>query len=168
MGVLMPPNIPTQPTTDPLDSLLRQYLTTTAGLHTEAYEVVNRWYIYLNTLTDSLSNQIRPAQGKVGLEAVELAFETPVAGFQGNLFWQQYGNSILPLVQRDIVSQHLLTRYAGTKPDMAYTLTVMGSYTFIGLIVSLVQCDGLASWKEFELKFRETLDKNMMAHLNGS
>lgn len=161
----MPPNI--QNKTDPLDSLIRHYLTTEEGLHMDAYEVVLRWYTYLNALANSMGNQIKVDTKPIGLDAVEVAFETPVAGFQGNLFWQQHGMSILPMVQRDIVVHHLLTRFERDKHDLVYAFNVVGSYSFIGLVVSLVQRDGLVSWKEFELKFRQLLDKTAMEHVNA-
>ncbi len=164
----MPPNIPNQSHADPLQSLINRYLTVDGQIQTDALEVVQRWYVYLNTLTDSMSLQIRAAQGKVGIEAVEMAFETPLAGFQGNLFWQQYGSSILPLVQRDLVTQHLLANYAKQKPELSYGLTVTGNYSFIGLVVSLVQRDGLKSWKAFELEFRELMERTAKEYLDGN
>ncbi|HPQ97166.1 MAG TPA: hypothetical protein PLN94_16455 [Thiolinea sp.] len=164
----MPPNIPNAPkAADPLDKLIRDYLTTGEGLHLDAYEVVLRWYTYLNALANSMGNQLRPVPA-IGIDAVELAFETPLAGFQGNLFWQQFGAAILPMVQRDIVTQHLMTRCGKDQQDMVYALNVASNYSFIGLVVSLVQRDGLKSWKAFEHQFRQLMQGVAQEYLNAA
>ncbi|HPE62369.1 MAG TPA: hypothetical protein PLB10_18730 [Thiolinea sp.] len=163
----MPPNIPPAQQADPLDTLICRYLTVNGELHADAYEVVLRWYTYLNALANAMGNQLKTGIKPIGIDAVELAFETPLAGFQGNLFWQQFGQAILPMVQRDIVTHHLLTRFERDKHDLVYAFNVVSNYSFIGLVVSLVQRDGLQSWKTFELEFRQLLDKSAQEHING-
>ena len=164
----MPPNLPERQSPDPLDTLIRRYLTVDGELHTDAYEVVLRWYTYLNAMANAMGNQLRTNAIPIGIDAVELAFETPLAGFQGNLFWQQYGAGILALVQRDIVTHHLLTRFERDKHDLVYAFNVVSNYGFIGLVVSLVQRDGLASWKAFELEFRQLMDRAAKEHINAT
>ena len=155
----MPPNVAQQPTEqkpDDLDALIRRYLTKEGKLNEEALEVVQRWHVYLNTLTNSIANQLRQEK-PIGIEMVELAFETPIAGFQGNLFWQQHGHSILPMVQRDVVTHHVMMNLSKDNPDLIFALNVLGQFTFIGLVISIVQRDGLASWKSFEVEYRDLL-----------
>ena len=51
--VAMPPNTANSPSPakqDPIDAIIRRYLTVDDVLHEEALEVVQRWYMYMNTL----------------------------------------------------------------------------------------------------------------------
>lgn len=167
----MPPNTPNstaQNKTDPLDSIIRRYLTVNDVLHEEALEVVQRWYVYLNTLTNSIGNQLRKEK-PIPIDLVEIAFETPIAGFQGNQFWHQFGQSILPLVQRDVVTNHVIMHMTKENADLVFALNVIGQYTFIGLVISLVRRDGLASWKAFEVEYRDMMVTSLKDYLkNGT
>lgn len=169
--VAMPPNTanPQSPAKqDPLDAIIRRYLTVDGVLHEEALEVVQRWYVYLNTLTNSIGNQLRQEK-PIPIDLVEIAFETPIAGFQGNQFWQQFGQNILPLVQRDVVTNHVIMRMTKDNADLVFALNVIGQHTFIGLVISLVQKDGLASWKAFEVEYRNLMVSNLKDYLkNGT
>lgn len=169
--VAMPPNTtnPQSPAKqDPLDAIIRRYLAVNGVLNEEALEVVQRWYTYTNVLTNSIGNQLRQEK-PIPIDLVEIAFETPVAGFQGNQFWQQYGHSILPLVQRDIVTNHVIMRMTKENADLVFALNVIGQHTFIGLVISLVQKDGLASWKAFEVEYRNLMVSSLKDYLkNGT
>ena len=155
----------TPPQNDPVDALVRTYLYTEAGLNTDAYEVVTRWYTYLNALSNSIGNQLGTSTPGIGVEAVELAFETPIIGFLGNTFWSRHGATILPLVCADIAALHLATKL-GASPDLVFANSILRSYTFIGYVVALVQQDGMASWREFEVKFRRLVADTLHRHLN--
>lgn len=165
----MPPNVVNSPDQKPdeLDALVRRYLTKDGVLNEEALEVVQRWHVYLNAFTNSIGNQLRHEK-PIGVDMVELAFETPIAGFQGNLFWQQHGHSVLPLVQRDVVTNYVIMNMSKDKADLVYALNVIGQFTFIGVVISIVQKDGLASWKNFEVEYRNLLVKRFKEFLlNG-
>jgi hypothetical protein len=151
------PAILTNNTEDAFDSLVRRYLTVDGLLHAEAYEVVVRWYTYLNALANAQGNQLGKAMPAIGITAVDLAFETPVIGFLGNNFWQTHGNRLLPLICHDMVQLGNLPSYAA-KPDLVVAINVMSRYSFIGQVIAFVQKDGLASWRKFEVELRALLE----------
>lgn len=153
LGVLMAA-IQTQ---DPLEALIRRHLTVNGTLHDEAYAVVLRWYTYLNAMANSTGHQLGKQMPAIGVDAVELAFETPVIGFIGNAFWQQHGHTILPLICQDMVQLGLLPAYS-SKPDLVVAVNIIARYGFIGQVVALVQRDGLSSWKAFEAEFRPLME----------
>ena len=156
----------TPPTNDPVDALVRMHLTKDTNLNTEAYEVVTRWYTYLNTMSNSIGNQLGTSTPGIGVGAVEMAFETPIIGFLGNAFWARHGATILPLICADIAAVHLSTKL-GTSPDLVFANSILRSYTFIGYVVALVQQDGMASWREFEVRFRRIVADTLHRHLNN-
>lgn len=53
--------------------------------------------------------------------------------------------------------------------DLVFALNVIGQHTFMGLVISLVQKDGLASWKAFEVEYRNLMVSNLKDYLkNGT
>lgn len=145
---------------DELDGLIKRYLTVNGMFHAEAYEVILNWYTYLNALSNATGQQLGSNPPNIGLAAVELAFETPIAGFIGNTFWQQHGHEILPLVSHDIVQHGHLTRFAD-KPDLVLAVNVIARYGFIGQVIALVRKDGFKSWRSFEQEFRTLMERLM-------
>ena len=153
---------------DQLDAMIRRYLTIGKGgeLHAEAYDVVVRWYTYLNVLANAIGNQATTTMPAVGIPAVENAFETPIVGFVGNTFWQQHGHTILPLICQDMVQHRLLGEFKND-PDLIAAVGIISRYTFIGQVVALVQRDGLTSWTAFEAEFRALMTSIWKGKING-
>ena len=151
---------------DQLDHLIRRHLTVGGVLHQEAYDVVVRWYTYLNVLANSIGNQATQTMPAVGIAAVESAFETPIIGFVGNTFWQQHGHTILPLICQDMVQHRLLGQFKN-QPDLIAAVGIISRYTFIGQVVALVQRDGLTSWTVFETEFRALMMRIWQGRING-
>lgn len=140
---------------DAFDRLIRRYLSVQGRLDEAAYEVVMRWYTWLNVYATTVASATTDKRLPVSLDAVDAAFETPIMGLQGNVFWRQHGASVLALVSADMVASRAIRE--GARPEDVLFYNTLRRYSFMGFVVALVQQDGMHSWTQFELELRKIL-----------